>query len=377
MLLDVAKLPQRSHPLALVAGFLVSGAGLSALILWLRRKRCFGISLGVRSMLAAWQQQQTPVEPSADFLAAARKARDEGVATLSALERFLSIRPSWSKETNIRVAYQKVLSSHDGKCIPIRIISSKKNSQDAAPLCLYIHGGGWVFLGNGSHDHIGNYLAQNGNVVTVMVDYRLSPEHKYPVPLNDCMDAFKWCVANSRALGTDPNHFVVAGDSAGGNLALAVCMKAREEQLKVPVLRQLLVYPCVSRRLVNAKGGSYEKFYTGWNLTRQTMQWFWHMYLGVDVDSALSPSVEMHAAPLDADVHLGDLPPTFILLADHDVLYDDGILLADKLRSAGVPVKVDAVGFTLHGMFAQRGWDTTAWDIFMEKSLQWILQAKS
>merc|ERR1719215_978874 len=117
----------------------------------------------------------------------------------------------------------------------------------------------------------------------------------------------------------------------------------------------VLVYPCLSRKLVGEHGGSYERFARGFGLSRQTMAWFWEMYLGRAVDVSLDAAVERYAAPLDAaSVDWSGLPPALMLFADHDVLCDDGALLAARLRGAGVPVECHTVPYTLHGTFSKR-----------------------
>eukprot|EP00443_Scrippsiella_acuminata_P025616 CAMPEP_0115176902 /NCGR_PEP_ID=MMETSP0270-20121206/5106_1 /TAXON_ID=71861 /ORGANISM="Scrippsiella trochoidea, Strain CCMP3099" /LENGTH=221 /DNA_ID=CAMNT_0002589811 /DNA_START=13 /DNA_END=674 /DNA_ORIENTATION=+ len=194
-----------------------------------------------------------------------------------------------------------------------------------------------------------------------LITARKSPEHKYPVPLQDCLDVLRWCSDQIHQLGGDERQLFVGGDSAGGNLAVASCLKARDDgwkgfSLGARALRgMILVYPCVSRKLVGELGGSYERFSRGFGLSRQTMAWFWEMYLGRAVEASLDAAVERYAAPLDAPgMDWSGLPPALTLFADHDVLYDDGAQLIERLRGAGIPVVSKTVPYPLHGSFSRR-----------------------
>jgi len=191
----------------------------------------------------------------------------------------------------------------------------------------YLHGGGWVVGTLDSVDAACRALADASGARVVSIDYRLAPEHPFPAGLEDAL-------AVTDALRPD----VVAGDSAGANLAAVVARK--RPQLKF----QLLVYPATDAG-VNLP--SYAEF-GRYGLTADAMRHFWGLYL--DGADGLSPD----ASPLRAD--LAGVPPAYVLTASHDVLRDDGEAYAAKLRAAGVPVTLRRVEGAVHGFWR---WQTT------------------
>jgi acetyl esterase len=200
----------------------------------------------------------------------------------------------------------------------------------ASGTLVYLHGGGWVLGNLDSVDAVCRALAHEARTRVVSVDYRLAPEHPFPAGLEDAR-------AVTRALAAD----VIAGDSAGGNLAAVVAAELRE-RLKL----QLLIYP-VTDAGVNTP--SYAQFDGRYGLTAASMQRFWRLYL--DGAEGLQPA----ASPLRAD--LEGLPPAYVLTASHDVLRDEGEAYAHALRDAGVPVTLRRVEGTMHGFWR---WQTTA-----------------
>jgi acetyl esterase len=333
-----------------------------------------GFSLGVRFELFTRAADELPEDPSPEWLAA-RRGFCRSIWT--PLEMLLGRRPAWALESVVREAC--VVSHVDGYRIPVRVFSPRSPRPDCA-LCVFFHGGGWVYCGGGSHDHIARYFAGQ-QVVTVMVDYRLAPEHRYPIPLDDCVDALRWAAREARGFGCDPSKTVVAGDSAGANLALAACLRVRDAQVggdmegTSALAALLLVYPCVSRELLDAQRGSARAYARGYGLTTQRMRWFWQRYTGRASSECMSPDALRYAAPLDARASMHGLPPTLVLLASHDVLVDDGVQLAGRLRAAGVQCATSIVPHTVHGQFCNRSLDVHAWDLFMERALSFIALA--
>jgi acetyl esterase len=185
-------------------------------------------------------------------------------------------------------------------------------------------------------------LARASNCVVLSVDYRLAPEHPFPTPAEDAFAAVRWAATNAEALGAERDRIAVGGDSAGGNLTAAVTLMARERG-GPDIAFQLLVYPTIVRDL---EADSRDRYAEGYWLTTADMDWFWAQYLARDGDATHG-----HASPLLAE-SLEDLPPTMIVLAECDVLHDEGVLYARRLQQAGVPVTIRRYEGMIHGFSA-------------------------
>ncbi|MDQ1426029.1 MAG: hypothetical protein QOD72_3527 [Acidimicrobiaceae bacterium] len=217
--------------------------------------------------------------------------------------------------------------------IPIRIYrphvkADSSDRPDALPCLVYFHGGGWVLGSLEGLEGICRSLANRAGCVVVSVDYRLSPEYKFPIPLDECYAATLWVAANGKEIGVDSSRIAVGGDSAGGNLATAVALRARDEA--GPALRmQLLVYPVTNHDFSTP---SYDVNGEGYLLTKDMMKWFWDHYLS-------GPDDGKHhlASPLRAP-DLSGLPPALVITAEYDPLRDEGEAYATALTAAGVSV---------------------------------------
>ena len=179
----------------------------------------------------------------------------------------------------------------------------------------------------------------------VSVDYRLAPESKFPVPFDDCYAATEWAAHNAAALNGDADRIAVGGDSAGGNLAAAVALAARDR--RGPSLNfQLLVYPVTAR---DYQTGSYQKNAEGYMLTRDAMQWYWDHYLASDADAS-----NPYAAPLEA-ADLSGLPQALVITAEFDPLCDEGEAYAGMLKAAGSDAEASRYDGMIHGFFGMCG----------------------
>ncbi len=206
------------------------------------------------------------------------------------------------------------------------------------PLLVYFHGGGWVVGDLDSHDETCRLLCNGADAIVVSVDYRLAPEAPFPSGLEDCYAATQWVCENAAELGGDADRVAVGGDSAGGNLAAAVCLLARERG--GPSLRhQMLVYPVTDSDFDRP---SYLDNAEGYFLTRGMMQWFWGHYLADD-----SQASDPLAAPLHGD--LAGLPAATVITAGYDPLRDEGVAYAEKLGAAGVEVEHREFKEMIHG----------------------------
>ena len=216
--------------------------------------------------------------------------------------------------------------------IPVRIYRPHpkgSNARDTAlPCLLYFHGGGWVIGTPETTDAICSAVANRAECVVVSVDYRLAPEHKFPVPLDDCYAATQWVAANGAEIGVDGSRIAVGGDSAGGNLAAAVALRARDEN-GAALRMQLLVYPVTNH---DFSTDSYAANGVGYLLTTDMMRWFWDHYLATAEDGK-NPL----ASPLKA-TDLSRLPPALVITAEFDPLRDEGEAYAVALTNAGVSV---------------------------------------
>lgn len=227
-----------------------------------------------------------------------------------------------------------------GRAIAARLYKPEGAGENA-PLVLFYHGGGWVIGSIETHDAAARALAVASGAAVLSVDYRLAPETPFPGPLDDCHDALLWAVHHAAELGIDIGRLAVAGDSAGGNLAAAVAIRARDAG--GPALaHQLLIYPVTD---TNFENGSYTENAEGYFLTRRMMQWFWAHYVGDHANAHPEAAVLQHA-------DLSNLPPATVLVAQYDPLRDEGLAYAEALRQAGVPVETEEAPGMIHGFFS-------------------------
>ncbi len=227
----------------------------------------------------------------------------------------------------------------DNRGISIRIVRPK-GSTEPLPVIMHFHGGGWVLGGKDTHDRLVRELANGARAAVVFVDYTPAPDAQYPVQIEQAYAATKWIAENGESLGLDPSRLVVLGDSVGGNMATVVAMMAKERG-GPEIAFQVLCYPVTD---ANFETGSYREFADGYFLAREGMKWFWDNYL---------PNKEQrndrHASPLRAsEDELKDMPPTLIVVGEHDVLRDEVEAYAHKLSSAGVPVASTRFLGTMH-----------------------------
>ncbi|MDR4491213.1 MAG: alpha/beta hydrolase [Candidatus Nitrosocosmicus sp.] len=253
----------------------------------------------------------------------------EARAALSGLQSSYPVTiPSVSAVENLTIPV-----GSNNETIAIKIIrpAGIDPDQKALPVVMYFHGGGWVLGGYDTHERLIKELANAANVTVVYVNYTLSPEAKYPQSLEEAYAATKWVADNGQSINVDATRLGVAGDSAGGNMATAIAMMAKERGYPFISL-QALFYPVTDAHFNTA---SYEKFQNDYHLTRDAMKWFWNNYVDNQTTNIRDPLV----SPLQATIEqLQGLPPTLIITDENDVLRDEGEAYAHKLMQAEVPV---------------------------------------
>lgn len=234
-----------------------------------------------------------------------------------------------------------------GGPLPIRIHhpTAQHEAEPPRPALVYFFGGGWTLGTLDTCDAICRSLTNAAGCVTVSIQYRLAPEHPFPAAIDDCYAGISWVAEHAAELGVDPDRLAVGGDSAGGNLAAAVSIAARERG--GPALRhQLLVYPNTDYKADTAslREGVDEFLFNRWSVA-----WYWSHYLTSEADG-LNPL----ASPLRAE-DLSGLPSATVITAEFDPLRDEGEQYAQRLREAGVPVEARRYDGMIHGFFAMAG----------------------
>lgn len=233
-----------------------------------------------------------------------------------------------------------------GKDIPVSggqihvRIYTPKTGKDTYPVIVYYHGGGWVIAGIDTYNASAQGLANQAEAVVVSVAYRQAPEHKFPAAHNDSYAAYEWVVKNAASIKGDPKKVAVVGESAGGNLACAVSMMARDKGFQLPI-HQVLVYPIAG---YNFNTPSYQESDSTKPLSSGLMKWFFDKYLRSPADGR-NPMISLVTA------NLKGLPPTTIIAAQYDPLRSEGEMLADNLKKAGVAVDRKIYNGTAHEFF--------------------------
>lgn len=213
-------------------------------------------------------------------------------------------------------------------------------STGALPVILYIHGAGWVFGNAHTHDRLVRELAVGANAAVVFPEYDRSPEHRYPVAIEQNYAVARWVVTAGASHGLDASRIAVAGDSVGGNMAAAMTLQAKQRG-DLQLVQQVLFYPVTDAAFDTV---SYEQFAEGYFLRRDAMRWFWDQYTTDPAQRA-----EITASPLRATIEqLRGLPKALVITAEADVLRDEGEAYATKLRQAGVSVTAERVPGVIH-----------------------------
>lgn len=240
---------------------------------------------------------------------------------------------------DVEVGELAVIEDHqfDGPAGPLRArLYDCKANREPGPVVVFFHGGGFVIGDLDTHEPFCAEAARMLNMPVIAIDYRLAPECKWPAAPDDCEAAARWVAGSPAELGRTVTSLVLAGDSAGGNLAIVTTYALRDAPAAVPVIAQFPIYPAVDD---GDDWGSFHEFAEGHLLTKETMDWFTASY-------GAEPA-HPRSAPLHGD-HTG-APPTLVLTASLDPLRDQGRAYAGALAAAGVPVTFREAAGNIHG----------------------------
>jgi acetyl esterase len=238
--------------------------------------------------------------------------------------------------------------------LPIRIY--RPSEENNLPALVFFHGGGWVLNFLDIYEPALRKIAKNGNFVIIAVEYQKAPEHSYPAPLDDCYATLKWVIENAAELGIDLAAIGVGGDSAGGNLASSVALKACSEQL-ISLAFQLLIYACNDYQMNYPSATNYSQ---GYGLTTQAMKWFWDQYL-----SKVEDREDPYAVPVKAN-SLRGVAPAILIAAEFDPLTDDVKNYYQKLIKDSVPAIYKEFAGQIHGFFNLSGVTEDAESLYSE-----------
>ncbi|BDT94737.1 alpha/beta hydrolase [Nocardia sputorum] len=223
--------------------------------------------------------------------------------------------------------------------VRVRIVKPQ-GATGTLPVIVYTHGAGWVFGDAHTHDRLVRDLAVGTNAAVVFPEYDRSPDVRYPVANEQSYRVAQWVTTHGAEKGLDSSRIAIAGDSVGGNMAIALTLMAKERG-DVSFVQQVLFYPVTD---ANFDTGSYEQFAEGYFLTREGMKWFWDQYT-----TSADERAQITVSPLRATTaQLAGLPPALVITAEADVLRDEGEAFAGKLRAAGVPVTQVRYGGIVH-----------------------------
>ena len=238
---------------------------------------------------------------------------------------------------------QLLLAPGKGGPVPLRAYRPRGAGKDEVlPALIYIHGGGWVIGDLDTHDVVCRTLANGARCAVFSVEYRKAPESPFPAAIDDCFSALTFVSGNSSSLKINSRQIAVGGDSAGGNLAAAISLMARDAGGPA-ISFQLLIYPATDQRLGHP---SIDSNGEGYLLTKKVMQYFRGHYLPREPDW-----LDWRASPLLAK-SLAKLPPAFVMTAGYDPLRDEGKAYADRLAKEGVQVEYRNYADMVHGFIA-------------------------
>ena len=256
---------------------------------------------------------------------------------------------TWVGKTAKHVATLNLEVELAEQAIPLRLYLPPGDGP--FPVVVYFHGGGWVVGDIATYDPMCRDLCDRSDTIVVAVDYRLAPEHPFPAAPEDCLAALAWVAEHIELHGGRSDSIVIAGDSAGGNLAAVIAIQARD-QLPGLVKGQILLYPVTDHYSLGT--ASYAEKFKGPALSAETMVWFWDRYL----ENSPILSAGEHSHPLATPLTVADLsglPPALVITAQYDPLREEGIAYANRLAEQGVDVSHSLYHGAGHGFIGLQG----------------------
>lgn len=254
------------------------------------------------------------------------------------------LRAESAKISNFDLEQVFEMTDHKVKHIPIRIY--KPSADPNLPIVIYFHGGGLMTGSIAGYDANCCYIVNRSNTIIISVDYRLTPEHKFPCAIEDAYEVVCWANQNAQKIGGNSEKISVMGDSSGAYLAIVATLMAKDKGFP-KIYSQILLYPHTD---ANCNTESYQTHGQGFSLTANMMKWYFSHYQNTEEDLQ-----NPYFSPLLAK-NLANLPKALILTAELDPLRDDGFLYAEKLKKFGVPVEYICYESMIHGFFKMPKW---------------------
>ncbi len=273
---------------------------------------------------------------------------------------FMSVIFSCKADDNVNVTCLRI-PGYKGASLKTYVIEPKE-VDGPLPCLVYFHGGAFMLKASGSHYKLAKEYVKRLHCKVVYVDYRLAPKHPFPIPVEDCFATYKWVLHNADILRIDTNKIIIGGDSAGGNLATAVSLMARDRNLTLPSAL-LLIYPATDRRMITKSMQEYTDTPV-WNARLSKMMW----------DAYLPKEPKLHieyASPIEATSFTG-FPPTYIEVAQYDCLRDEGILLYERLQHEGIQSELHQIPNACHGFETMT--NSTITRGCMSRRIDWLSQ---
>jgi acetyl esterase len=293
-----------------------------------------------------------PLDPQIELMRTARMHADAPqLYTLSVADAraadLESIRAGGGEPERVHEVYEREIPGPETP-LTVRLYRPEGYRPEGAgpmPVLLYFFGGGWTLGSIDTSDGVCRRLANAVPCTVVTVGYRLAPEWRFPAAVEDCFAATRWVAEHAGELGVDAGRMCVAGDSAGGNLAAAVTLLARDRG-GVALAGQVLVYPNTDYA---SDTPSLRENTDPWLFNATSVGWYWSHYLGSEEDGA-----HPLASPLRAETHRG-LPPALVITAEYDPLRDQAEQYAQRLAASGVPTRLRRYDGMVHGFFTMLG----------------------